>query len=533
MRMGVCSGGAFAGCLIAASLPCMAGAPPAIGGDPSVRPTDFRVTTFASGLNYPTGMQQLSDGSILVGVSTPNVGGNYFVSTGQLLRLVDANHDGVADTRQVLADNLPGGITSVRQAGSLVFVSSGGNANPSITVLRNGPTPSDPYTNLGSINFNFPTGWEHTSYALAVRPTPGTLSSFDLFFNVGSQANFADTPASVTVSTSGLLTSTLQGDSIYKTTVSANGSRPVFSTPVQVASGLRNAAGIAFHPTTHDLYFEDNGIDDATNEELSADELNVLPAAQIGQGVPNYGFAHDYIEYRTGRRVGSGAVQPVIAFQPSPDPNTGSESAGANEITFAPPNFPTGLNTGVFVGFHGEFDSVDAANGENPLVYADPQTGKYFHFMENRQAGLGHPDGLLATTDSLFVADLSDASLFGAPFQSGSIFQVESLTHLAIYGDFDGDGTVDFKDLLILAQHYGQQDAGLSGGDADGDGTVDFNDLLILAQNYGQNVSTISPAQRPVPEPGVAAAVAMLCAASMRRRRTIDDWSSHLRRQQR
>src|SRR4029077_1139184 len=126
------------------------------------------------------------------------------------------------------------------------------------------------------------------------------------------------------------------------------------------------------------------GIDDATNEELSADELNVLPAAQIGQGVPNYGFAHDYIEYRTGRRVGSGAVQPIIAFQPVPDPNTGSESAGANEITFAPPNFPAGLNTGVFIGFHGEFDSVDAANGENPLVYADPQTGKYFHFIENR-----------------------------------------------------------------------------------------------------------------------------------------------------
>jgi len=31
-------------------------------GDPSVNPADFRVTTFASGLNYPHGMMTLSDG---------------------------------------------------------------------------------------------------------------------------------------------------------------------------------------------------------------------------------------------------------------------------------------------------------------------------------------------------------------------------------------------------------------------------------------------------------------------------------------
>lgn len=306
---------------------------PAIGGDASVRPGDFRITTFASGLDYPASMQPLSDGSFLVGVSAPNGPGGYFNSTGQLLRLVDSNHDGIADTTQVLADQLPGGITSVRQAGSLVFVSSGGNATPTITVLRKGSTPAAPLTNLGNMTFAFPQGWEHTSYALADRPTPGSLSSYDLFFNVGSQQNNVDTPSTTTVSTSGLLTATLPGDSIYKVTVDPLASKPVFSNPVQIASGLRNAAGIAFHPTTHDLHFHYNGIDTPTFEELSADELNRIPAAQIGNGVPSFGFAHDYIEYRTGQRVGSGAVQPVIAFQPVPDPNTGSESAGANEIT--------------------------------------------------------------------------------------------------------------------------------------------------------------------------------------------------------
>lgn len=400
--------------------------PPVIGGDPSVHPADFRVTTFASGLDFPTSMQQLDPTSLLVGCSVPNPGGSYFNSTGELLRLVDANGDGVADSTQVLATGLPGGITSVRQSGDLVFVSSGGNAVPTISVLRKGAAVSSPYTLLGSIAFNFPTTWEHTSYALAVRPTPGVAGSTDLFFNVGSAVNNVDTPATVTVSTSGMLAATLHGDSIYMTRVTSGAGAPAFSTPVQIASGLRNAAGIAVHPTSGDLYFEDNGIDTPAGEELSADEINRVRATDIGNAVPNFGFAHDYIEYRTGNRVGSGAVQPLAAFQPYPDPNTGHESAGANEIAFAPAHFPAGLNGGVFIGFHGEFDGTGADNGENAVVYFDPQTGQYFHFIESGQDGLGHPDGLLATDDSLFVADMSNASVFG-PQAAGAIYQIQAV----------------------------------------------------------------------------------------------------------
>src|SRR5262245_44548849 len=89
----------------------LAGAPFTIGGDPSVDPSQFRITTFAN-VTHPYGMQLLSDGSLLVGVST----GDYFGAPGQLIRLVDANHDGVADgPGTVLADNLPSRITSIRQ----------------------------------------------------------------------------------------------------------------------------------------------------------------------------------------------------------------------------------------------------------------------------------------------------------------------------------------------------------------------------------------------------------------------------------
>src|SRR5205807_10065069 len=83
--------------------------------------------------------------------------------------------------------------------------------------------------------------------------------------------------------------------------------------------------------------------------QLSADELNRLPASQIGATPQDFGFAHDYIHETTGVHVGSGAVQPLAAFIPV----NGSFSEGPQDIAFAPAAFPAGVNHGVFVGFYG------------------------------------------------------------------------------------------------------------------------------------------------------------------------------------
>ena len=60
----------------------------------------------------------------------------------------------------------------------------------------------------------------------------------------------------------------------------------------------------------------------------------------------------------------------------------------------------------------------------------------------------------------------------------------------SIPGDANGDGVVDFKDLLIVGRHYGQTAATWTQGDFNGDGSVGFDDLVILARNYGQTTST-------------------------------------------
>ena len=407
-------------CLLLVTLTVVpAVAQPAIGGDARVNPDDFRITTFASGLNFPTGLVRLPDGSILVATSNPS--GSYFNSTGSLLRFVDANGDGIADGPGTVVYSDPIGVlTAVQAAGNLVFLTSAKTGSERISILRMTGGPAGPYTLVGTLNFTFPANWEHKSYALAVRPAPsGAANTWELYFNVGSDSN--DGQSAATVGLSGMLTATLNGGSIYRVTVQDTGSSVNVSNATQIASGLRNAAGIAFHPTTGDLYFEDNGIDGLDNavEAFSADELNMIARGDLGAVVPNFGFPNDYIDSRTGQRVGSGGVQPLVAFLPTPD---GFESEGPFGIAFAPAGFPPGLNNGVFVGFHGQFALPPSQNEENPVVYYDLATGQYFHFIEAFQ--LGHGDAFTTSDDSLFIADMSstgDVSSAG----TGKIYQIK------------------------------------------------------------------------------------------------------------
>ena len=112
-----------------------------MGGDPIVNPAEFRVTAFASGLNFPTGVLNQSDGSLLV-VENKSLGraANDFYSTNaRLVRLVDTNGDGVADgTPTVLASGLPGADSAIAKAGPYVITTS---SFGTISFLHSGATP--------------------------------------------------------------------------------------------------------------------------------------------------------------------------------------------------------------------------------------------------------------------------------------------------------------------------------------------------------------------------------------------------------
>jgi glucose/arabinose dehydrogenase len=399
-------------------------------GGPGVNPANFRVTAFATGLNYPVGMAEFPDGSILV---TSTDGPGFFSSNARLVRFVDANKDGFADgPATILFEGLSGGLTSVRIAGRLVFVT--GQARP-IYVLRMGATAGDPFMQVGRIDVNYPGGWLHPHSALAVRAAPGSSQGYDLLFQIGSKANFAASTQTVSITSTGLggLSGTLRGDSIYMLTFFDNESSVIATNLLQIANGLRNPSGFAFDPDNGDLYFEDNGIDGLVNanEPYSADELNVLAVSAIGgtnaMDVEFFGFPINYTAYRTGNVVGGQGVQPLIAFQPQPDPLAGEESEGPNDIGFSPAAFPDELNKGVFVTFHGKFNLGGTNNEENPLVFVGLAATNYFHLTKAGLPGVGHLDGLLPTHDSLFVSDISTNGSLSSGLGKGVVYQIKAL----------------------------------------------------------------------------------------------------------
>lgn len=158
---------------------------------PGIDPADFRMTTFATGLNFPVGMAELSDGSIMVAVS--NSSSFFGSSSGSILRLADTNLDGIADEQTTLFADVPGGgLTSLRKIDDLIFVTGQGLGRP-ISILRAGANPSDPLSFIGEININYTGSWLHPHSALEVRRTPSQDSSYDLFFQLGSHVNFDTT----------------------------------------------------------------------------------------------------------------------------------------------------------------------------------------------------------------------------------------------------------------------------------------------------------------------------------------------------
>ena len=425
---------------------------PAAAAPPTPSVPGFAVTAFATGLDFPLGMVELDDGSLLVATAaTPSGGGSYFASPGQLLRLVDTDGDGVADgTPRAVAtpSALPGALTSLERRGDLLFLTSA--ANRSVEVLRlTGAGAALAATPAATLNLSFPdrprlgttpARWEHGTNALAAAAVSGDPTATDLYFNVGSIVDdrrsdpaAGEQPTWSTAGASG----PLAPDAIHRVRITRDAAGGVsIGTPEVIAVGLRNAAGLAVHAATGDLWLQDNGIDGANSpggrrNALGADELMRILASDLGGATEDFGFGRTYVDYRTGATVlhngataadTAGLVDPLIAF--TADPGT-PESEGAVEIAFAPASFGPGYADGVFVAFYGEANQGGAGNEENPLVYADPATGEFFDFFGVKEADLGHPSGLLATADALYLSDLATVGGLGASSAgTGAIYRV-------------------------------------------------------------------------------------------------------------
>ena len=263
-----------------------------------------------------------------------------------------------------------------------------------------------------------------------------------------SHGNPTYQPTTDTVTVGGLIGGTLLGDSIYMVTLHDNNGTPVVSNLTRIASGLRNAASMAIDPATGDLdlrrqrdrrqRLRQRGVERRRarphpgGPDRRPDEYFGFPEVINGQLTESYVKTIDAAgrpgDGRQSRRRGPAADRVRAAGRPRPD-HAGSESEGASGFALSPTEFPAGLNDGVFIGFHGVWNEGGTANDENPLIFADPSTGKYFDFVSNNEPGVGHFDGALSTSDSLFLADISKAGNMGSGGGQGVIYQIKAIAN--------------------------------------------------------------------------------------------------------
>ncbi len=398
----------------------------------SVNTSLFNVTTFATGLQFPTDITPVSSGGVLLSTSP-----NYGSSPGQMTYY---SPGGVAGST-VFNSPINGLSTGSVSLGSDLVVGTYGGITGSgntLSILQPGATPNSPLTTVASLQMTYPSStWYHSTIGMASEPTPGAPGSYNLVLNVGSEFDNVPTPSTDTVALSGTgfgsaVSANLHGDSLYMLTINTTGAQPTVTAVQQIASGIRNVYGMAFD-ATGDLYFTDNGVDalppgsflagvtPPTTDEPNgappqADELNVIPAALLGSSVPNFGFPNCYIQYAYGGvpgvPVGTGCTQPLAAFQPLTDSTGVNEIIGPTDMVFAPADFPAPYNDGVFIGFTGG----QRPDEESGVVFYSFATDSYINFIESSNAPVNSVIGLAATDNALYLSS----------FGTGVVYEIQA-----------------------------------------------------------------------------------------------------------
>lgn len=125
-----------------------------------------------------------------------------------------------------------------------------------------------------------------------------------------------------------------------------------------------------------------------------------------------------------------------------------------------------------------------AANVDFHLESYNPATRRA-RLVFDSQNEMGVAQVITSGRYTISMASGAVTNVFGVAADSGYAFPIAFLA-----GDTDGDLQVNFDDLLVVAQRYGNAVSSdfFGSGDFNCDGVVSFDDLLVLAQRYGVSI---------------------------------------------
>jgi len=140
--------------------------------------------------------------------------------------------------------------------------------------------------------------------------------------------------------------------------------------------------------------------------------------------------------------------------------------------------------------------AINYSGGADPVaaIRSYLSSGSLFSSAADASHALGYADGADGIVPTLVAGQL--------------------LVKYTLLGDANLDGSVNFADLVALAQNYGGAGKSWDQGDFNYDGSVNFADLVALAQNYNKSLSSA-----PASAVNVASASAATAAAPRSKRR--------------
>lgn len=209
-------------------------------------PQGFNISIYADNVDNARSMVMGDKGTLFVG----NRSGE------KVYALVDENNDQVADTQYVIADglNMPNGVAFkdgalyIAEVDKIWRIDNIENdlTNPPKKVLVRGDLPTDKHH-----------GWKYIAFG----------PDGKLYVPVGAPCNICDKS---------------DEDKRYASITRMNPDGSDFEV---YAHGIRNTVGFAWHPTTNELWFTDNGRD-MMGDDVPNDELNRAPQKDMHFGYP-------------------------------------------------------------------------------------------------------------------------------------------------------------------------------------------------------------------------------------------------------
>ena len=322
-----------------------------IAGQDLFVPDGFDVNLFADGLDGPRSLALGPGGAVFVALSDP----------GEIIRLVDTDGDGVADAESTVLSGLSYPFGLAFRGDTMYFAEQ-------TAVKRLDPGATTPVTLIP----NLPEG-AHLTRTIAFGPD--NL----LYLAIGSSCNVCD-------------------DALPRAAVTRYNLDG--SNPHTFATGLRNSVGLAFHPTTGELWANNNDRDNL-GDDVPPEHLNILRDGRW------YGWPQCYLPGQANPEYPgadcSAVEPPALTFQ--------AHSAPLGLAFYTGAMFPAEYVGDAFMTYHGSWNRtvptgakvvrVRVVNGQ-PTAIEDFVTG--WQLADGSR--WGRPVGLLVMPDgALLVSD--------------------------------------------------------------------------------------------------------------------------------